>query len=340
MLVGVSIQQAAATPIAIVGPTASGKSSLAVALAERVGGEIISVDSMQVYRGLDIGTAKPAPADRERVPHHLIDVAALTNPFDAAQFVQLAQSAVLQIQQRGRIPILCGGTGLYLQAFLEGLGTAPAPDPGLRAELEAAPIAELLAELERTDPAAFDRIDRLNPRRVIRALEVIRLSGRPFFEQQARWSREERPGVIQSIPVIGLMRDRVDLCARIEARIDRMFQEGLVLETQEALRLGLQDNRTAQQAIGYRQVLGYLRGEQDLAETIRLVKRRSTQFARRQMTWFRKHSDVTWIRLQSQEPTPRVIDHLLEVWARAGSGAWRDDAVTKKSTADDWPGPW
>jgi tRNA dimethylallyltransferase len=317
---GTSIQQAAAMAIAIVGPTASGKSSVAVALAERVGGEIISVDSMQVYRGLDIGTAKPAPADRERVRHHLIDVAALTRPFDAAQFVQLAERAFLQIRERGRIPILCGGTGLYLQAFLGGLGTAPAPDPGLRTELEAAPIAELLAELERADPATFNRIDRLNPRRVIRALEVIRLSGRPFFEQQARWTREERPCVIQSVSVIGLMRDRADLRGRIDARVDRMFQEGLVCETQEALRLGLQDNRAAQQAIGYRQVLEYLRGEHELAETIRLVKHRSWQFARRQMTWFRKHSDVTWICLQPEEPLPRVIEQLLKVWARAGAG--------------------
>jgi tRNA dimethylallyltransferase len=308
----------AAKPIAIVGPTASGKSGVAIALAERVGGEIISVDSMQVYRGLDIGTAKPRSADRERVQHHLIDVAGLTQPFNAAQFVRLAQIAVNQIQQRGRIPILCGGTGLYLQAFLGGLGSAPAPDAELRTELEAAPFVQLLAELERTDPATFNRIDRFNPRRVIRALEVIRLTGRPFSEQQALWSRvgSAKPG-----PVFGLMRDRADLRRRIDARVDRMFQEGLVRETQEALRIGLEENRTAQQAIGYRQVLEYLRGERDLAETIRLVKNKSWQYARRQMTWFRKHGEVTWICLEPEDPEDRMLERLLGTWKGAGVGA-------------------
>ena len=164
-------------PIFLAGPTAVGKSVVALALAEKLGGEIISVDSMQVYRGLDIGTAKSSAAERARVPHHLIDVAELTEAFDATKFVVLAEKAVGEIQSRGRVPIFCGGTGLYFKAFLEGLGEAPPADEKLRAELEAAPLANLLRELEQRDPATFAKIDRQNPRRVIRAIEVIRLTG-------------------------------------------------------------------------------------------------------------------------------------------------------------------
>jgi tRNA dimethylallyltransferase len=166
--------------IYLAGPTAAGKSAVALALAERIGGEIISVDSMQVYRGLDIGTAKPAPEELRRARHHLIDVAGLEEGFDAAQFARRAGAAVAEIHARGRAPIFCGGTGFYFKAFLEGLGDAPPADAALRAELGALPLAELLAELEKSDPAAFQRIDRQNPRRVIRAVEVIRLTGRPF----------------------------------------------------------------------------------------------------------------------------------------------------------------
>ena len=163
----------------LAGATATGKSAVALLLAERLGGEIISVDSMQVYRGLDIGTAKPAAEERRRVPHHLIDVVALSESFDAARFVRLAQASVREIQARGHLPILCGGTGLYFKAFLEGLGEAPPADPATRAALESTPPPLLLEELERRDAATFAKIDRKNPRRVIRALEVIRLTGKP-----------------------------------------------------------------------------------------------------------------------------------------------------------------
>src|SRR6185295_13546052 len=175
-------------PILIAGPTAVGKSKITLQLAEQIGGEIISVDSMQVYHGLDIGTAKPSAAERARVPHHLIDVAELTESFDAARFVALAENAVGEIASRGRVPILCGGTGLYFKAFLDGLGEAPPSDAALRAELEAAPLEKLLDELRERDPQTFARIDQKNPRRVIRALEVIRLTGRKFSEQRAEWS--------------------------------------------------------------------------------------------------------------------------------------------------------
>jgi tRNA dimethylallyltransferase len=175
--------------ILLAGPTAVGKSAVALNLAERLGGEIISVDSMQVYRGLDLGTAKPTAAEREAVPHHLIDVADLTQAFDAAQFVRLAQAAAEEILRRQRAPILCGGTGLYFKAFLEGLGEAPPSNLELRSQLEKTSLPELLSELQERDPATFAEIDRQNPRRVVRALEVIRITGKPFHEQRAGWKR-------------------------------------------------------------------------------------------------------------------------------------------------------
>ena len=184
-------------PILLTGPTAVGKSEIALLLAEKIGGEIISVDSMQVYRGLDIGTAKPTAAERQRVPHHLIDVIDLHESFDAAQFIRRAQAAVQEIQTRGRVPILCGGTGLYFNAFLNGLGDSPPANATLRAALHATPLPELLRELEQRDPMTFQIIDRQNPRRVVRALEVIRETGQPFSAQRAEWKSPPSPAQAQ-----------------------------------------------------------------------------------------------------------------------------------------------
>jgi tRNA dimethylallyltransferase len=287
-------------PVFLAGPTAVGKSEIALRLAEQLGGEIISVDSMQVYRGLDIGTAKPSPADRARVPHHLVDICDLTESFDAAQFARLAQRAVTEIQSRGRVPIFCGGTGLYFKAFLEGLGEAPPADAKLRAELEAAPLENLLAELRERDPAAFEKIDKQNPRRVIRAMEVIRLTGKPFSAQRAEWKSESRVQSPES-RFFCLTRSSSDLHTRINVRVNAMFARGLVDETRELLKHGLAENKTAMQAIGYRQVVEHLRGDRSLSETIELVKIRTRQFAKRQLTWFRAQKNLEWIELQLEE---------------------------------------
>ena len=296
----------------LVGSTASGKSAVALALAEQIGGEIISVDSMQVYRGLDIGTAKPGAAERARVPHHLIDVVELTAPFDAAKFVEFARRAEADIRARGRVPIFCGGTGLYLKAYLEGLGAAPPSDAAVRQQLEAAPLAELLRELEQRDPAAYARIDRQNPRRVIRALEVIRLTGKPFSQQRAAW-----PSLDQSLltsaatKIFGLLRSNEDLHARIHTRVDEMFARGLVEETRVLLEQGLEQNRTAMQAIGYRQVVEHLRGARPLAATVELVKIKTRQYAKRQMTWFRRQLPVEWIPVESGDEAHAVAQRLV-----------------------------
>jgi len=297
-------------PILVAGPTACGKSEVALLLAERLGGQIISVDSMQVYRGLDIGTAKPSPAECARVPHHLIDVVEVTENFDAAKFATLAHRAAAEIQSRRRVPILCGGTGLYFRAFLDGLGEAPPADARLRAELEATPLPLLLRELETRDPATFAAIDRKNPRRVIRAVEVIRLTGRKFSEQRAEW--KPAASVQPSGPrCFGLAREADDLRSRIETRVDEMFRRGLVEETRRLLERGLAQNPTAMQAIGYRQVVGHLRGARSLTETIELVKVRTRQFAKRQMTWFRRHAAVTWLEISPRESASSVADRLV-----------------------------
>jgi len=295
-------------PIFIAGPTAVGKSEIALRLAGQLGGEIISVDSMQVYRGLDIGTAKPSSADRARVPHHLIDICDLTESFDAAQFARLAHRAVAEIRSRGHVPVLCGGTGLYFKAFLEGLGEAPSADSKLRAELEAVPLEKLLAELRERDPAAYEKIDRQNPRRVVRAVEVIRLTGKPFSEQRADWNSCHLSPV--TCHFYCFTRTPDDLRTRINARVDAMFKRGLVDETRELLKHGLAKNKTAMQSIGYRQVVEQLRGERSLPETIELVKIRTRQFAKRQLTWFRAQKNLEWIELKPDESAETVAASL------------------------------
>jgi len=287
-----------------------GKSAIALALAERVGGEIISVDSMQVYRGLDLGTSKPSPADRARVRHHLIDVVDLASGFDAAQFVRMATEAVADIRSRGRIPIFCGGTGLYFKALFDGLDETPHTDPQLRAELENTPLPALLDELAARDRDTFERIDRLNPRRVVRALEVLRLTGRPLSVQRADWRPGNAPASAAAPPVVVFTRSPDDLRARIDARTDAMFRAGLVDETRRLLTAGLGANRTALQAIGYRQVVEHLRGERDLTDTIALVKQKTWQYARRQMTWFRHQLNGRWLELKPTDAPAEVCFRL------------------------------
>ena len=269
--------------IYLTGATASGKSALAMHLAKRLGGEIISVDSMQVYCGLNIGTAKPSAEEQAEVPHHLIDVAQLSEAFDAAQFVRLAKSASESISSRGRIPIFCGGTGLYFRALMEGLGNSPPSDELLRDELSLLPFESLVAELKIKDPKAAKQIDLKNPRRVLRAVEVIRLTGRPYSEQRIGWGKLKRAPE----NLFCINREVGVLNQRIHKRVDEMFSLGLIEETQILIKQGLRDNRNACQALGYRQVLDLLDGELSLESVIDKVKIKTRQFAKRQRSWFR-----------------------------------------------------
>lgn len=304
----------------VAGPTAAGKSEAALTLATELHGEIVSVDSMQVYRGMDIGTAKPSPAERDRVPHHLIDVADCHESFDAARFVALAQTAIAGIRERRRLPILCGGTGLYFKALLEGLGDSPPTDAALRSQLEAIPMADLLLELQTKDPATFARLDRQNPRRVRRAVEIIRLTGKPASAQRAQWLKPASPPALLQAPIFVVRRAVDDLRSRIDARVDRMFAQGLVEETRRLVELGLAQNPTALQAIGYRQVVEHLRGERSLSETIELVKVRTRQFAKRQMTWFRGQLPAHWLDVAPDEQPARVASRIQEAFGRPDAG--------------------
>ena len=293
--------------IYITGATASGKSALAMRLANTLGGEIISVDSMQVYCGLNIGTAKPSAQEQNEIQHHLIDVAQLSEAFDAAQFVSLAQQALKLIWKRGRVPIFCGGTGLYFRALIEGLGESPPSDESLRDELALMPIESLVAELRIKDPEAAKQVDLKNPRRVLRAIEVIRLTGRPYSEQRIGWNNVDKAP--QNLFCIS--RDVDVLNQRIHKRVDEMFNQGLVEETQTLIKKGLRNNRNACQALGYRQVLDLLDGKLDLENVVQQVKTKTRQFAKRQRSWFRNQMKCKFLEWPDEENVNSFSEQLL-----------------------------
>lgn len=285
--------------LAIVGPTASGKSALALELCKRLGGEIISCDSMQIYRGMDIGTAKPSAKEMQEVPHHLIDIADPEDDFSVMDFVAAAEQATADILSRGRLPVLCGGTGLYLDAFLRGeAAQTPGADPALRAELSALADAcgaeHLHAMLKEVDPESADTVHQNNVRRVIRALEIYRATGIPKSE----WDRRSKQTPSRyNATVLGLFySDRELLYRRIEQRVDKMIEEGLVEETQRLMKRGVFEvSRTASAAIGYKELLPYLRGEQELDAAVTELKTATRRYAKRQMTWFLAKPYVHWI---------------------------------------------
>ena len=279
--------------IAVVGPTAAGKSELAVNLALAVSGEVINVDSMQVYRGMDIGTAKLSTAEQRGVPHHLLDLWPVTYSVTVAEFQKLARACIADLHGRGIVPVLAGGSGLYVRGVLDDL-EFPGTDPVLRARLEAE-LAEtgpdpMYARLRAADPEAAERIQPNNGRRIVRALEVIEFTGRPFAATLPSY-RYVYPGAVQ----IGLDVSRPELDERIAARVERMWTRGLVDEVVRLAAVGLRAGRTASRALGYVQVLKYLSGEwteeQAKRETIKATRR----FARRQDSWFRRDPRVRWL---------------------------------------------
>jgi len=287
----------------ILGPTGVGKSAIALRLAEARGGEIISCDSMQVYRGFDIGTDKPSPEDRARLPHHLIDVADAGTQFNAADFAARALEAIASIRGRGRLPLVVGGTGLYFKALEDGLFPGPGRDKAIRLALDAEARArgpEILWErLAAVDPEYAARTDRRDRVRLVRALEVFTLTGRPLSEHFRQ--TEGRLGDEQLVK-IGLERPRADLYRRIEERVDRMFQRGLVEETRALLARGVPDSAAPFKALGYKHVLRVLRGELGPAEAAALTKIDTRHYAKRQMTWFRKTADVRWVNPNETDP--------------------------------------
>ncbi len=272
--------------ITIVGPTGVGKTALALELAPAIDGEIVSADSRQIYRYMDIGTAKPTPAERARVPHHLLDVVDPDQTLTLAEYQEMAYATLQEITARGRVPLLVGGTGLYVRAVAEGWRMPRvAPDPALRQALleraEREGGASLFAELRAVDPVAAGRIDPRNVRRVVRALEVHHSSGRPFSEQQQR-----RPPPYDELWV-GLTMPRAALYARADARIERMIAAGWVEEVQRLLARGYSPDLPAFSALGYREIAAYVRGEMSLQEALALIRRHTRNFIRHQYAWFR-----------------------------------------------------
>jgi tRNA dimethylallyltransferase len=302
--------------VVLLGPTAVGKTDLAIQLAERLDGEIVSADSRLFYRGMDIGTAKPTPAEQARVPHHLIDVADPQETWSLVAFQQAAQHVIDQIHTRGRLPLLVGGTGQYLRAVTEGWQAPPAqPDPRLRAALEAwageiGPHG-LHVRLASLDPQAGRQIDPRNLRRTIRALEVILSTGQPFSIQR------QRGEAAYNILTLGLTRPRPELYARIDARIEAMVAAGLVDEVRGLLAQGYSPDLPALSAIGYQQVIDYLRGKTTLEEAVMLIKRLTRQFVRRQANWF-KESDpqIHWFTVG--DGTVDAMETAIRWWVEAG----------------------
>ncbi|MDW8099057.1 MAG: tRNA (adenosine(37)-N6)-dimethylallyltransferase MiaA [Anaerolineae bacterium] len=298
--------------VAIIGPTAVGKTALSIELALAINGEIVSADSRQIYRYMDIGTAKPTPAERARVPHHLLDVVDPDQPMTLAEYQRLAYAAIEDIHRRGRVPLLVGGTGLYVRAVLEGLRIPEVPpDPKLRARLEAEARAlgaeALHARLAALDPVAAARVDPRNVRRVIRALEVCLHAGRPISELQ-----EAAPPPYRILR-IGLTRPRRELYARIDARVDAMIAAGLMEEVRSLLARGYGPELPAMSGLGYRQICRYLAGEQTLEEAIREIKRKTRRFVHQQQTWFRPDDPrIHWFDL-SQTPY-EAIEQFVRAW--------------------------
>ena len=284
--------------LVIVGPTASGKTRMAVELAKAHNGEVVSADSMQIYRRMDIGTAKPTAEEMDGVPHHMIDVADPEEDFSVARYVELASACVDDILARGKLPIVAGGTGLYVDSLLSGRTFAAfSPESALRKELEEE-LAErggeaMLAELSRVDPEAAARLHPNDHKRIVRALEVYRSTGRTISEHNRE--TQALPPRYEALTIGLNFQDRADLWARIDARVDQMAADGLEREVRELLSSGLSPRCTAMQAIGYKEFVAAVEGDMTWREAEELVKLRSRQYAKRQLTWFRRNPAVHWL---------------------------------------------
>ncbi len=290
--------------LAVVGATGTGKSDLAVALAVALGGEVVNADAMQLYRGMDIGTAKLTAAERRQVPHHLLDVLDVRQEASVAAYQRAARGALDDVRRRGGIPILCGGSGLYLRAALDRLEIPPT-DPGVRARLEAE-LADLGApalhrRLAGLDPAAAEAILPSNGRRVVRALEVVELTGRPFT---ATLPQPEYHGPTVQL---GLALARPDLDRRLAQRVDRMWQRGLVAEVRALTELGLREGRTASRALGYAQVLAHLDGALTDEAAREATVTATRRFARRQESWFGRDRRIIWLDATAPDLVERAL---------------------------------
>ncbi len=306
----------------LTGPTASGKTAVGIELARQIGAEIISLDSMALYRGMDIGTAKPSPAEQRLVPHHLIDILDPSSEFSIAQYLEAASTAAQEIAQRGKQVLFVGGTALYLKALLRGLFDGPTADWQLRRELEEVARvdgpAALHQRLQQVDPTSAAKLHSNDIRRIIRALEVHQTTGQTISSLQRQFNQARSAGECR-VFVLDWPRDQLD--ERIRHRVDAMFAAGLVDEVKHLLAVhsespkNSQLSRTASQGVGYKEVLDFLNGQPDLPATIELVKLRTRQFAKRQLTWFRSLSECRWIDVSEQFDPLLIGRHLAAIGA-------------------------
>ena len=296
--------------LCLLGPTAVGKTEIAIQLAQRLNAEIVSVDSRQIYRQMDIGTAKPTPEERQTAPHHLIDCVDISQPFSVANYQSLVDTAIADIQNRGKQVLLVGGAGLYFRAVVDGLFEGPDADIALRERLEQEAahrgVNVLHERLRACDPVSAERIHPNNVVRVIRALEVYELTGTPMSEHQQQWHQKK-----QRYPFIAfcLTLPRALLYQRIEQRVDVMLANGLIAEVEALLAAGYARDTVALQSFGYKELIAYLDGECTYLEAVEQLKRNTRRFAKRQLTWFRKDTRIEWI---DRNSTLDVVTHLLE----------------------------
>ncbi|WP_255637676.1 tRNA (adenosine(37)-N6)-dimethylallyltransferase MiaA [Amycolatopsis sp. DSM 110486] len=297
-------------PVAVVGPTATGKTALAVELALALGGEVVNADALQLYRGMDLGTAKATEAERRGVPHHLLDVLDVTETASVAAYQRDARRVIEDLLAVGRVPVLTGGSGLYVQAVLDDL-KFPGTDPAIRARLEAEATergtATLYARLAEKDPVAAAAILPTNTRRIVRALEVMELTGEPFS------ANLPKPGPARyGTVLIGIDREAAELDERVDLRVARMFEAGLVDEVRELEARGLRDGKTASRALGYQQVLAEFDGEGDFAAAAAATAQATRRFVRRQRSWFRRDKRIQWFDGASPDLAARVHDALAQ----------------------------
>jgi tRNA dimethylallyltransferase len=298
--------------VAVVGPTSTGKSGLALELAEKFGGEVLSADSVQVYRGFDIGTAKPSPEERRKIPHHLIDILAPEEDYSAASFRNQADLIIHRLQEKGKAIFVVGGTGLYLKVLSRGLFHGPGGDPLLRDSLRRKAEGEaegyLHRELEKVDPEAASRLHPHDTFRIIRALEVYHHSRKPLSQFHKDHGFRESP---YEILKIGLSSDREELYRRIESRVDSMMEKGWLKEVQELLDRGISSRVKPMQSLGYKRLISFLAGEMDWARAVHLIKQDTRRYAKRQITWFKADPDIHWFPARV-ENYPAIREKILD----------------------------
>ena len=308
------------TIVCVAGPTASGKTRLGVLLAQRYDGEIVSADSMQIYRGMVIGTAAPTAEEREGIPHHMIGIADPTEAWSAGRYARAAIPIVDDILSRGKLPIVVGGTGLWMEALVRGRTFAPGQAGGavreaLVRELKAGGMAPLLAELRRVDPVSAAKLHPSDEKRILRALEVFRETGRPLSQLNAQ--EAARPPRYDAVTIALRWADREKQRALIDRRVDEMVAQGLLREVR-ALLASVPRDATALQAIGYKEFLGVLDGSATEAEAIAEVKLRSRQYAKRQLTWLRRNRDIHWIEWEKERDFAKALQVSTEILTAAG----------------------